>query len=234
MKAIIGEKLGMTQIFNDEGERVAVTVVAAGPKAILDIPWSPLFVACLWLLHPGFGWYAAACAALLAALAVLNELVARSPAGEASRARVANERFTEQALRSAEALSAMGMLPGLLHRWQARNAEVLSMQRRLGDRSAWIQGASRFVRTAAPVGILALGAWYVVLAELSAGGMIAASILLGRALAPLEQMIAAWRGLITARSARARLAELAERFEVQQPLCAAGQESMNQQQVAQA
>ena len=179
-------------------------------RGVLDLPWTPLFVGCLWLLHPVFGVFSLVCALVLAAMAVLNELMARRPTRAAIDAQIDNERFTEQALRNADSLSAMGMVPRFAARWAIRNRRAIDGQRQVGDRAALMLGACRFVRLAAPMGILGLGAYLVVRNELSAGAMIAGSILLGRALAPLEQLIGAWRALVNAQAARARLGALFE------------------------
>ena len=179
--------------------------IAGGLRAILDLPWSPLFIAALWLLHPWLGWFAAGFAVLLLILAILNEWVAKRPAQDANIARVTNESLVEQAIRNADVLQAMGMMPRFLRGWDDRNAGVLEQNLRAGDRNAVLFGITRFVRMFAQVGILGLGAYFVVHGELTAGGMIAGSILLTRALAPLEQVIGAWRGMVAARASRKRL-----------------------------
>ena len=190
--------------------------LSGGMKAILDAPWTPLFIVVLWLLHPWIGWFAAAFALVLFVLAMVNELAARRPAQQANGARVANENLVEQAIRNAEVLQAMGMLPRFLGHWDMRNAAVLEQNRRAGDRNAALLGASRFVRMFAQVGVLGLGAFLVINGELTAGGMIAGSILLGRALAPLEQILGAWRGMVSARAAGKRLKVLVTNMAVRE------------------
>jgi PrtD family type I secretion system ABC transporter len=179
--------------------------ITGGLRAILDVPWSPLFIAALWLLHPWLGAFATGCALFLAMLAVVNELVARKPAQESNAGRVDNENLVEHAIRNADVLRAMGMAKRLVDNWNQQNEQVLEKNLRAGDRNAVLFGFARFVRMLAQVGILGLGAVLVIQAELTAGGMIAGSILLGRALAPIEQMTGAWRGLAAARAARKRL-----------------------------
>lgn len=183
--------------------------ISGGLRTMLDVPWSPLFIAALWLLHPWLGWFAAGCALLLLALAITNELFARKPAQEADSARVANENLVEQAIRNADVLRAMGMLSRLVSNWDQKNEEVLARNLRAGDRNAVLFGLTRFARLFAQVGILGLGAYLVIHGELTAGAMIAGSILLGRALSPIEQLMAAWRGFVAARVAHKRLNLLA-------------------------
>ena len=182
--------------------------VSGGLKALLDLPWSPLFIVVLWLLHPSLGWFAAGFAVVLIALAVVNELVARKPAQEANAARVVNENLVEQAIRNADVLQAMGIMPRFLSNWDDRLASVVRRDLFAGDCHAIMVGATRFVRMLAQVGVLGLGAYFVIHGELTAGGMVAGSILLGRALAPIEQAIGAWRGMLAARAAHGRLAQL--------------------------
>jgi PrtD family type I secretion system ABC transporter len=184
--------------------------ITGGLKAVLDLPWSPLFIAALWLLHPWLGWFAIGAGALLLVTAAVNELAARNPAQEANSARVTNENLTEQAIRNADVIEAMGMLPNFLHDWSQRNGTVMELYRKAGDWNAALLGFTRFARLFAQVGILGLGAYLVIHGELTAGGMIAGSILLSRALAPLEQMIGAWRSMVAARGARKRIGVLVE------------------------
>jgi ATP-binding cassette subfamily C protein/ATP-binding cassette subfamily C protein EexD len=114
-------------------------------------------------------------------------------------------------LRNAEVVHAMGMLPALLRRWHADNDRVLDQQAQAGDRGAAIVGMAKFLRLFVQIGILGLGAWLVLRGELTGGGMIAGSILLGRALAPVEQAIGAWKGLVGARASHDRLQALLRR-----------------------
>jgi len=188
--------------------------VSSGLKALLDLPWSPLFIVVLWLLHPSLGWFAAGFAVVLMALAVVNELVARKPAQEANAERVVNENLVEQAIRNADVLQAMGIMPRFLSNWHDRHAGVVRRDLFAGDCHAIMVGATRFVRMLAQVGVLGLGAYFVIHGELTAGGMVAGSILLGRALAPIEQVIGAWRGMLAARAARSRLKRLFATTEV--------------------
>jgi ATP-binding cassette subfamily C protein/ATP-binding cassette subfamily C exporter for protease/lipase/ATP-binding cassette subfamily C protein EexD len=178
---------------------------------ILDAPWTVVFIAVIWLMHPWLGVLALLGALLLFALAFGSEILMRAPLGAANERWLAAQRRGETALRNAEVVHAMGMLPALLRRWQADNDHALDQQAQASDRGAAIVGMAKFSRLFLQVGILGLGAWLVLRGELTGGGMIAASILLGRALAPVEQAIGAWKGLVAARAGHDRLAALLRR-----------------------
>jgi PrtD family type I secretion system ABC transporter len=138
-------------------------------------------------------------------------MATRAPLAGAGQAWLASQRSYEAALRNAEVVRAMGMLPALLERWQGDHEQVLRHQQEAGDRTGWIYGASKFVRLLVQVGILGLGAYLVLQGDLTGGGMIASSILLGRALAPVEQAIGAWKSLVAARAGAERLRQLFRR-----------------------
>jgi PrtD family type I secretion system ABC transporter len=147
----------------------------------------------------------------LFAIAVANERVARYPLKEAARLSIAAMQRVEAAMRNAEVVHAMGMRPDFVRRWLDVDDRTLTFQVQATDRNAILAGFSKFLRLFVQSLILGCGAWLVLRGELSSGGMIAGSILLGRALAPLEQSIAAWKSLIAARDARDRLERLLER-----------------------
>ena len=178
---------------------------------LLDAPWTPLFLAIVFLMHPLLGWIAALGAALLLLLAVATELStrARLTAANAEAVRALNE--ADAAVRNADVIAAMGLLPALVHRWRERSGSVLWDQIVAADRSTLISAAAKFVRMALQVAILAAGAYLVMQAEMTAGAMIAATIIMARAVAPMEQAISTWRGLIAAQGAYRRLKALLER-----------------------
>ena len=185
----------------------------AGPaiSALLDAPWVPLFIVIIALLHPWLGVIALASAVALFAVAVANEQVARGPLKEAAKRSIAAMQRVEAAVRNAEAVQAMGMRADFVRRWSEVNEQALALQVQAGDRNAILVGFSKFLRLFVQILILGCGAWLALRGELSSGGMIAGSILLGRALAPLEQAITAWKSLVAARDARDRLQRLFER-----------------------
>ena len=114
----------------------------------------------------------------------------------------------------------MGMRRDFIRRWSALNEETLDLQLKAGDRNATLVGFSKFLRMFVQILILGVGAWLVLQSDLTSGGMIAASILLGRALAPVEQSIAAWKVLVAARDAHDRLSALFARCHPSRRACA--------------
>ena len=188
-----------------------------GITALFDSPWVPVFIAVIWLMHPWLGALALASAVVLFFLALVNELGTRKPQREAQVEQASASQFADSSLRNAEVVQAMGMMPGLLKQWHKLNDGALDKQATASNRSATILGLSRFLRLSVQVGILGLGALLVLTADLTPGQMIAASILLGRALAPVEQSIAAWRTFITARTSYSRLQELLQANPEQPP-----------------
>lgn len=172
---------------------------------IIDAIWVPVFLAAIFMLHPWLGWLAVAGAAGLFSLALANEYVTRAPLRDANEAQVAAFSHADKTVRNAEIVEAMGLLPNLLTRWAQLNNSVLHHQSHAGDRAAELGGATKFIRMALQTAILGLGAYLVLDGRMSSGGMIAASILLGRGLAPIEQSIGAWKSFVGARAAYERL-----------------------------
>lgn len=186
-------------------------VTSPGLNAVFDAPWVPLFVAVIWMLHPWLGMVALSCAVVIFGFAVLNETVSRKLLRESNKLALSGHQKADAAVRNADVFHAMGMLPNFLAGWARQQEASLALQTRAGDRGAMLLGLSRFLRVFAQIAILGVGAYLVLEAQLTSGGMIAASILLGRAMAPVEQAMGAWKGLIGARDALGRLRQLAQR-----------------------
>lgn len=179
-----------------------------GLFAFLDAPWTPIFIAVIFLLHAWLGLFALLAALLLFALAYANERATGPALAEAGKLAQGANHYAASHLRNAEVIEAMGMLANLRERWFARQARFLAVQAEASDRAAAVGAATKFFRLALQSGILGLGALLVIHNETTPGGMIAASILLGRALSPVDLAIATWRGLVSARSAYRRLNDL--------------------------
>jgi ATP-binding cassette, subfamily C, bacterial exporter for protease/lipase len=183
-----------------------------GLFAFFDAPWTPLYLLVIFLLHPWLGLFGALSALTLFLLAWLNERATGKLLAQSNQLATSAQQYAVTSLRNAEVIDAMGMLGGLRQRWFARQSAFLAMHGEASDRAAWIGGASRFFRLALQSGILGLGAFLVLQGQLTAGGMIAASILLGRALAPVDLAIATWRNFVSAREAYARTNTLLAAF----------------------
>ncbi|KZK88468.1 Type I secretion system ATP-binding protein PrsD [Pseudovibrio sp. Ad46] len=180
----------------------------SGPSAIFDMPWMPLYLGIVFLFHPLLGTTALIGALFICALIALNELSSRRPA--ANTAVEANKRTTliEACRRNAESIEAMGMIDHLRDRWEDNNDVFLGRQRAASDRSNIFTTMIKTLRFMLQSGILALGAWLVIQQEVSAGVMIASSIMTARALAPVEMAIVNWRGFVAARVGISRLQEI--------------------------
>ena len=188
-----------------------------GLFAFFDVPWLPIYIAVMFLFHPLVGVAAIASALVLIGLAVWNELSIRGDLNEASQRSIEASNHTQRNLRNVDAIEAMGMLPRLRARWLEKQQEMLSLQTRASRRGGLVTAASKTFRVLIQTLILGLGAYLAIRHEISAGGVIAGSILLGRALAPLDQMIGTWRGFVSARESYHRLDQLLDAAPPQAP-----------------
>lgn len=179
--------------------------------ALLDAPWAGLFVAAIFVFHAELGLIAALGVLMLFGLGVLSELLGRAPNRDAQAAVQQAGRLSEEALRNAELLRAMGGAPGMIRRWQGRSGRALLYGTRAADRIGLLAALARFLRLGLQIAIMSWGAWLVMRNELAPGLMMAASILLGRAAAPVEQSIAGWRMLLNVRAGVQRLQVVLDR-----------------------
>ncbi|HEX9447992.1 MAG TPA: type I secretion system permease/ATPase, partial [Dongiaceae bacterium] len=175
---------------------------------LLDAPWMPLFIALLFLMHPWFGWLAIASGLCLFALAALNDRLTRQDTEAASALMSRSRQVVEAAMRNADVTRAMRMTSALSARWEQSNAGGLDLQVRIADISAVIAGVTKFLRLSIQIAILGLGVFLALKSEISAGSIIAASILLSKALQPVELAIASWKQLVAARQGYRQLARI--------------------------
>ncbi|KAF1052068.1 MAG: Type I secretion system ATP-binding protein PrsD [Stenotrophomonas maltophilia] len=176
--------------------------------AFFDAPWFPLYLLVIVLFSPWLGLLAAAGAALLVLLAWINERRTRAPLARAGQLAIGSAQHAAANLRQAETLAALGMLPAMRERWFAEHRGFLAEQNLGSERSAAISAMSRGVRLALQSLVLGLGAWLAVEGAITPGMMIAGSILMGRVLGPIDQMISVWRQWSGARQAYQRLLTL--------------------------
>ncbi len=173
-----------------------------------DAPWVPVFLLIMWLLHPWLGLLALGAAIVLVVLTLLNERATRRRFQDAQRGQGGVAAALSQAARNTEVIQAMNMTPALAERLGTPLDKAQDELREGADVAGVILGTTKFVRLSVQVGVLGLGAYLVLRGELTPGGMIAGSIILGRALAPIEQAIGAWRGFTGARESYRRLKEV--------------------------
>ena len=187
--------------------------------AFFDAPWTPFFLALIFIFHPLLGFVATGGAILLFCLALLNELTTRKPLGQASHETMRASGFAESTLRNAEAIEAMGMGPALQKRWLQRHLSGLALQAKASDRAGLVTAVVKVCRPMLQIAMLATGAYLAIQQIITPGVMIAASIILGRALAPVEVAVNGWRGFVGVRGAHRRLREtLADLEEERQPM----------------
>lgn len=184
----------------------------AGPVALFDLPWMPFYLGLVWIMHPWLGMLGLAGALVLLALTALTELRSREPTRAASKSSAARQSFGEATRRNAEAIRALGMGGRITRLWSGLNEKCLVDQVGASDVTAVYGSMSRVMRLLLQSAILGLGAYLVIIGQASAGVMIAASILISRALAPIEIAIANWRGFVGARQSAERLQELFKRI----------------------
>ena len=189
-----------------------VRTFMSGPTVfpLLDAPWTPLFILVMFLMHPIVGWISVIGAGILFSLALINEFATRRLLMESGGASIKAHRQSDAAVRNADAIEAMGMMKSIVRRWHRENAEALAMQDKASNRGATIAAISKFFRFLLQIGVLSAGAWLVLQNEMNPGTMIAASILMSRALQPVDQAISSWKAGVSARGAYRRLNGLLE------------------------
>ena len=176
-----------------------------GIIALFDSPWVPIYVTVIFLFHPILGAIAVAGAVLLLAVAIVNERLSRQPLQAMQLESRKAGRFAEQGMSNAEVVAALGMADNLSRGWMSLTRGALKLQLDANRAGGVLTSLSRFLRQFLQVVMLGVGAWLVIEQTSTSGVMIAATILLSRALAPVESAIAGWKGLVDARSAYARL-----------------------------
>jgi len=178
-----------------------------GLVALFDLPWTPVFLIFVYMLHPFLGGLTIAGAVLLSVLTILTELLTRRWTGATQQAVVARNAIADSNARNADVLKAMGFSERAVDRYRLANNEHLELQTRTTDITGTFAAISRVLRMILQSAVLGLGAYLVIGGELSAGSIIAASITSARALAPIDQTVGNWKAIAVARKAFGRLRE---------------------------
>ena len=189
-------------------DQIRAFLSGLGPTAFFDLPWIPFYLAIIYMLHPILGLFATFGALMLVCLTLLTDMRTSGPTRAAAQSGSQRMAFGEAARRNAEVVRAMGIGPHLQRRWTEINDRHLTDQLKASDAAGGIGTASKVMRLMLQSGILGLGAFLVVNGNVSGGSIIASSIIMSRALAPVETAIAHWRGFVAARQSRLRLVEL--------------------------
>jgi ATP-binding cassette subfamily C protein/ATP-binding cassette subfamily C protein EexD len=173
--------------------------------ALFDLPWTPIFILAMLLVHPLLGIIGLAASVVLIGLALLNEMITRKLFARSSATWVESQHRFGSLLRNVEAISAMGMLPGIARLLHDEQTQAKEAQLAATARATVIQAIARFVRLLAQVIVMACAAWLVILHDISPAAIFATSILLGRSLGPVEGAINTWKAVTSARLSFDRL-----------------------------
>jgi len=187
--------------------RLRTFLSGAAIQSLMDAPWLPVYLLVIGLMHPLLGAVAALGAVVLVALGVVTERLTRSPGDAVLQRSRAASRKADALARNAEVIAGMGMGRAAVDAWRADQDAVLEAQARLSARSVRLSALARMLRQGLQVLMLGIGAWLVIGADASPGVMIASTILLGRALQPVELLISGWKQQLDARGAWRRLSE---------------------------
>jgi PrtD family type I secretion system ABC transporter len=183
-----------------------------GPAALFDLPWMPIYLAFIFFLHPVLGWVTVAGAVFLLLLTISTEATSRAPTKAALEAQSQRNALADAAQKGAEAVRAMGMQKEMSRRWQKAQTDSLKAHRALNFGTGGLSAVARTFRMVLQSAMLGLGAYLAIHNEISAGAIIAASILSARALSPIDQVIGSWKGFIAARQSNHRIAELLSHY----------------------
>lgn len=178
--------------------------------AFFDAPWFPIYLFVIFMFHPGLGIFALCGTAILIALAYINEKISHKPLAEANSMAVASTNVASNNLRNAEVIEAMGMLPNIQSRWYKLHSRFLNLQAEASEKAGVMTALSKSFTVALQSLMLGLGALLVLENSITPGMMIAGSILLGRAIAPVQLLISVWKQIGSTRSAYERLTQLLE------------------------
>jgi PrtD family type I secretion system ABC transporter len=178
------------------------------PMVFFDAPWTPIYLLVIFLVHWALGVAAALGAVLILVLALTSEKTSRQPLSESNKAAAVSLDMADSAQRNVEALAAMGMVEAFRKRWQKANGEALAWQIAASDTIGSTASLSKAVRLLLQSTMLGIGAALAINGLISAGSIIAGTIIFGRALAPVEQAVGQWRSFVKARESFGRLEQL--------------------------
>ena len=174
---------------------------------LFDIPWTPIYIAVIFFLHPVLGYLATGGVIILFFLSLLNELSTRKPVAEANKQNMEVQQMVESTFSNAESVQAMGMMDHLVRKWYGSNQAVLQHQSTASNRSSTLLALAKVIRMSLQIAVLGVGAYLVLQNVFTPGSMIAASILTSRAMAPVEKVIGTWKRFVNVRESYRRLKE---------------------------
>ena len=183
--------------------------------ALFDVPWAPFYLALIYLFHPMLGIIATLGAIVMVALSVLQEFLVRRSLKQANRINSQNQRFVDSFLRNTEVINGMGMIGAISDRFVRENNQVMINQTKSSYYAGAIQAMIKPMQNVIQVLIYCFGAYYAMTQGFNVGLMVAASIIMGRGLAPLMQVMSSWRSTTQAKESYQRLKEFSDRIENQ-------------------
>lgn len=192
-------------------------MTGSGLFAFFDVPWIPIYIAVMFIFHPSYGWAAIGTAILLIIIAIIQEKSTAKLLGDANTLAINGRNLVNKNLRNAEVIESMGMLHNFQKRWLIGTEKVLILQALASSRAGAINGLSKTIRALSQSLIMALGAYLVIENEITGGLMMAGTILLGRALAPIDLMIGSWKGFILARNQYKRINDILHKIPADAP-----------------
>jgi ATP-binding cassette subfamily C protein len=184
---------------------------------LIDAPLAPLYFIVIFLIHRDLGFVAVTSGLALALFALINQRATAEPLGQGSAHASRADATAESLARNAQVINAMGMLNESILHWGRQQARALTVQSAAHDRNYWISGGSKFARLVTQIVILGWGAYLALRGEITGGMMIAAAIIAGRALQPLEGLIEGWRSFVQTRAAYARVRATVEALQKERP-----------------
>ena len=185
-------------------------LTGSGLIALCDAPWFPIFVAGAFILHPWYGYLVLAGSVVMLVLTLINELLTRKTLGTATLQASQANQSAQATFRNGEVLQAMGMLGALRDKWSKEHNSALALQATASDSAGSVLATTKFFRMFMQIAVLGIGAYLAIHNEITPGAIIAGSILMGRAMQPIEQAVSNWKGFVAARGAYERIVKLYE------------------------
>ena len=212
---ILQPRIAGSQVLRDE-DTVRDFIGGGAIISLCDAPWVPIFIAVVFFLHPILGFVALAGAICVFILAAVNEWLTRAQLTEGNARSIKASNYATSSLRNAEIIKALGMFSSIRNGWSGSRNQMLRHQSLASDRAGSIIAASKFIRMGLQVTMLATGGYLAIQDLITPGTMIAASIIMGRALAPVELAVGQWKNFVASRNAFARLKQLIEHYPEQE------------------
>jgi PrtD family type I secretion system ABC transporter len=209
--ALVNKSSGGSQQLRDL-QTIKTFLTSPSLISILDIPWAGIFLIVLFIIHPTMGFMTVVGGAIIIGMAFLSDKMTKPLHDASNDFFLSSMRQVDQAGRNAEVIQVMGLMPNILKNWQHTNKKVQSFQSLVSVRQGVMSESTKFVRMMFQVLVTGVGAYLVLKHEMSTGAIIACSSISGRAMAPFEQGISAWKGFMNSRKAYERLEESLEKY----------------------